>query len=563
MPSPSYQNLQPAPAQQSPHFPPPSYANGGPATNSNANHPPPRPTHIPLNAAPPAPLNMSAPPTPNAPGTPGAAQQYTSQAFVPAINAPNTPGAMGPPTGRPQREYDYDVTDSLLGTGVNIRDEENALAEYYAGSFGQDARTGLPANAPGSRASFYGAGFANQPGAPTNVSQQEFEAAEAERAWNESAARLSAIRAVEANDSMLSFPQLHARMEKIAESHGLTLNLDNKSNTQGVNVQKSRNPAEYPTPKVTVTTKTGPDGALVSVYGSVLPPDSFLIDQMALLSLGVKQRLRGLIQEADKMATHRQQTSHGVVPMCFADDGIPLEAVGLFDPKDAERLGGASNSGGGGGAGGDDNPRKRGLAPLNPHSQYLRDYAYREREAEEIRMRKRQKLFAEEAAAQNGSRAGSAAPTTPGAVAPGPEKAPTKKEQKKIAAQKHDASAESVNMTATKFLGGGKKKYSWMSAGGGASSPRTPSRAAGGAQGTPASATTSKAPEKTNLTPEPRNKMGSWREFSEKGKNIQLRDWVEVLERDGREPYQYQYALLLWHKADARENDEYFARGGI
>lgn len=361
MPSPSYQNLQPAPAQQSPHFPPPSYANGGPATNSNANHPPPRPTHIPLNAAPPAPLNMSAPPTPNAPGTPGAAQQYTSQAFVPAINAPNTPGAMGPPTGRPQREYDYDVTDSLLGTGVNIRDEENALAEYYAGSFGQDARTGLPANAPGSRASFYGAGFANQPGAPTNVSQQEFEAAEAERAWNESAARLSAIRAVEANDSMLSFPQLHARMEKIAESHGLTLNLDNKSNTQGVNVQKSRNPAEYPTPKVTVTTKTGPDGALVSVYGSVLPPDSFLIDQMALLSLGVKQRLRGLIQEADKMATHRQQTSHGVVPMCFADDGIPLEAVGLFDPKDAERLGGASNSGGGGGAGGDDNPRKRRL----------------------------------------------------------------------------------------------------------------------------------------------------------------------------------------------------------
>lgn len=200
--------------------------------------------------------------------------------------------------------------------------------------------------------------------------------------------------------------------------------------------------------------------------------------------------------------------------------------------------------------------------PLNPHSQYLRDYAYAEREAEEIRMRKRQKLFADEASAPNGSRAGSVAPATPGSVAPGPEKAPTKKEQKKIAAQKHDASAESVNMTATKFLGGGKKKYSWMNASGGPGSPRTPARATGGAPSTPASAATPKAVEKLALTPEPRSKMGSWRESSEKGKDIQLRDWVEVLERDGREPYQYQYALLQWHKMDAKENDEYFARGG-
>lgn len=300
---------------------------------------------------------MSAPPTPGAPGTPISSQQYANQAFTPTINAPNTPGTMGPPTGRPQREYDYDVTDSLLGTGVNIRDEENALAEYYAGSFGSDARSGLPANAPGSRASFYGAGFANQPGQPASVSQKEVEAAEAERAWNEAATRLSAVRAVEHNDPMLSFPQLHARMEKIADSHGLSLNLDNKTNAQGVNVQKSRNAAEYPAPKVTVSTKTGPDGALVSVYGTVLPTDSFLIDQMALLSLGVRQRLRGLLQEANKMATHRQQTSHGVVPMCFADDGIPLDAVGLYDPKDGQR--GAGSQNGGAGAGGDENPRKR------------------------------------------------------------------------------------------------------------------------------------------------------------------------------------------------------------
>lgn len=307
---------------------------------------------------------MSAPPTPiAAPGTPGGPPplQYTNQAFAPPANAPNTPGAMGPPTGRPQREYEYDVTDSLMGTGVNIREEESALADYYAGSYSQEARTGLPAITPGNRASLYGAGFANQPGVPVNVTQKEFEAAEAERAWNESAARLSATRAVEHNEPFLNYANLHARMEKIAAGHGLELNLDNKNNSQQAHVQKSRNPAEYPAPKVTVTTKTSPDGALVSVNGSILPIDSFLIDQLALLSLGTQHRLRGLVQDCDKMATHRQQSSHGVIPMAWSEDGIPLEVVGLYDPRDSERNGGGEKSAGNG-AGTSDNPRKRKLS---------------------------------------------------------------------------------------------------------------------------------------------------------------------------------------------------------
>lgn len=265
---------------------------------------------------------------------------------------------MPPPATRPQREYEYDVTDSLLGTGVNIRDEENALAEYYAGSFGQDARTGLPANAPGNRASFYGAGFANQPGVPTSVSQKEFEAAEAERAWNESTARMAQTRAVEHNNPFLNYGNLHAKMEKIAASHGLELNLDNKKKGDEQHVLKSRNPIDYSTPKVTVTTKTGPDGAMVNVYGTILPTDSFLIDQLALLSLGTQYRLREIIADCDKLATHRQQNSHGVIPMAWADDGIPLEAVGLYDPKDADRNAGAQ-SGTGADGGNSINPRKR------------------------------------------------------------------------------------------------------------------------------------------------------------------------------------------------------------
>lgn len=187
---------------------------------------------------------------------------------------------------------------------------------------------------------------------------------------------------------------------------------------------------------------------------------------------------------------------------------------------------------------------------MNPLSQYLRDYAYAERNAEEERLRKRQKRLQDDSG-PNGSRAGSVAPGVPGSVAPEPEKAPTKKEQKKAAAQKHDASAESVNTTTMKFLGGGKKKYSWMT--GGAGGPRTPSRASGTAPGTPTSVSTPKAPEVTALTPEPRTRMGSWRETSDKGQNIQLRDLLTVMERDGRDKQAIQAVLLQMTKQAAKE----------
>jgi hypothetical protein len=266
---------------------------------------------------------------------------------------------MGPPPtkDRPQRTYEYEVTDSLLGTGVDIREEEQALTEYYAGSFGQESRTGFPANAPGNRGSFYGAGPANQPGAAaSSTGQKEYEAALAEQKWNESAARLSAARAAEHNSPFLQLATLHARAEKFARQHNLDLNLDTKTQS----VQKSRNPADYPvTPKVTVTTKQSPDGAMVSVYGSVLPPDSYLIDQLALLSIATKHRVRELLEDADQIATTRQQTSHGVIPSDWADSAVPLDSAGL--PVNGSEAKAVEN-----GANGSINPRKRELVvPFN------------------------------------------------------------------------------------------------------------------------------------------------------------------------------------------------------
>lgn len=134
----------------------------------------------------------------------------------------------------------------------------------------------------------------------------------------------------------------------------------------------------------------------------------------------------------------------------------------------------------------------------------------------------------------------------------------TKKEMKKNQAMKaaEANSHANQNTTSSMFagLGGkgglfGKKKaktYDWMNVGRGGSGASTPQRAApgatgkGGAPGTPGTP----APVNTALTTEGRNRLGTWREDKEKGKNIQLRDWVVVLERDGRESRALQHAYV-------------------
>lgn len=350
-PAPSAPSPAPAPAQAQQtqqQYSRPAYTNGNTPSLPAYPHPnhPPTPT-----------LSGPSTPVPGTPGTPGATP-YVNAGFAPTGAQQTATGAMGPPPAkdRPQRTYEYEVTDSLLGTGVDIREEEIALTEYYAGSFGQDSRTGFPSNAPGTRGSFYGAGPANQPGAPATTGQKEYEAALAEQRWNESAARLSATRAAEHNSPFLQLANLHARAEKFARQYNLDLNLDTKTQP----VQKSRNPADYPVaPKVTVSTREGPDGAMVSVYGSVLPPDSYLIDQLALLSIATKHRVRELLEDADQIATTRQQTSHGVIPSDWADSAVPVDSAGLpINDGEARAIENGAN--------GSTNPRKRELT--NPSS---------------------------------------------------------------------------------------------------------------------------------------------------------------------------------------------------
>lgn len=179
----------------------------------------------------------------------------------------------------------------------------------------------------------------------------------------------------------------------------------------------------------------------------------------------------------------------------------------------------------------------------------LRAAASRERDLEDERLRKRQAR----ATGSSYTPSVSLGPSTPGgSVAPETgEKVPTKKELKKKADKVNEAASHAAaNVTTAKFLGGGKgrfgKQYSWMTGGGSApaSGANTPSRIqTQGLAGTP-SAAAARKPER--LTAEGVRRLGEWREDSIKGKKIQIREWITVLENDGMEKRALQkaYACL-------------------
>ncbi|KAI9158411.1 hypothetical protein HJFPF1_06406 [Paramyrothecium foliicola] len=497
--------------------------------------------------------------------------QYTSATMAPLPGAPApptpAPGVMGPPqrpADRPTKDYEYDVTDSLAGTGIDLRAEEQYMSELYSTAIDSDTRTGFPHHPTGPKSTFYGAGPANQPAqAASDQDADRMAAQAAEQAWTESSTRLAISRSQEVNDPFLLVAIMHRRAEKISKEHHIGLNLDMKTNP---NMGRLRHPDQFPAPKVTVRTAPGPDSALVHTYGSYIPHDAYLADQLALLSIATKQRLRELVGDAHTVAQNRQKTSHGDVPEEWQPAAAPmnmepLEKIGVDSVESEDAAVAGTNS----------LKRSADSASLtNGHvttklpkiaaymTLTMRELARQEREWEEARLRRRQQR--KDGITDTGpapSRAGSAAPRTPGSVAPEPEKSMSKKEMKKNQALKaaEANSHANQNMTSSMFagLGGkgslfGKKKtgktYDWMNVGRGGSGTSTPTKAtAGSGKGTGGSGGT---PTQANMamTTEGRNRLGTWREDKEKGKNIQLRDWVVVLERDGREAKALQQAYV-------------------
>ncbi|KAI0541410.1 hypothetical protein GGR58DRAFT_18822 [Xylaria digitata] len=507
-----------------------------------------------------------------------------SQAQLAPTNTPNVvpaTGNMGPPAIHPSNSFSaaneakqpsrpapskttaYEMNDMLMGTGIDLEEE----AEYMNNL---ETRTGYPHLPAGGRDSFYGAGPANQSAELIDEqSQEEYAALAADRAWNEAAHRLAVTRSQEIRQHLLEPGILHKRMHDISQKFGLTLNVDLKPDGRSQYMGKFSQPADFPKPEMKLLFRKNPDGTSTTVqtYGSFIPKESFLVDQIALLSIGTKERLRDLLSDANKIAQTRQKSSHGTVPTEW------LDAAASPSPKVNGTHVEGTRTGAESAVSPRTNPLKRPLDEISnglptpvseaPNPNYLieslLELGKQSQSAEEGRLKKRQKRLEKSAekdkeGAEAGSRSGSVAPGTPGSVAPdgGDTKSLSKKEGKKAAAKAAESSSgTTVNATLSLFTGGKKKKYSWMnsSAGSGTSTPR-PQSTSGAPSGTGGSATKA---GRGPLTRAGVHYLGQFREDSEKGKNIQLRDWIVVLEDRGLDPRSLQIAYDKVDRSDTGE----------
>ncbi|KAI0415107.1 hypothetical protein F5X98DRAFT_347442 [Xylaria grammica] len=532
---------QPFPAIQSPHQILTPATNHSPHQYSHAqlalNHP---------NAMP-ATSDMP-PPTMHASNAFSAASDVAKQ--------PSRPGGSNKTTA-------YEMNDMLMGTGIDLEEE----AEYMNNL---ETRTGFPHLPSGGRDSFYGAGPANQSAEPIDEkSQEEYAVIAADRAWNEAAHRLAVTRSQEMRQHLLEPGILHKRMHEVAQKFGLGLNLDLKPDGRSQYMGKFAHPTEFPKPELRVISSPAPDntGAMVRTLGSFIPKEAFLVDQIALLSIGTKERLRDLLGDANKIAGTRQKSSHGAVPTEWIDAAAPLSPQVNGTHDEGTRIGGESA------VSPRTNPLKRPLDELNnglptPVSEVstpnyliesLLEIGKQSQSAEEGRLKKRQKRLEKLAekdkeGAEAGSRSGSVAPGTPGSIAPdgGDGKSLSKKEGKKAAAKAAESSSgTTVNATLSLFTGGKKKKYSWMNsgAGSGASTPRPQSNSGAPSAAGGSAAKAGRGP----LTRAGVQHLGQFREDSEKGKNIQLRDWIVVLEDRGLDPRSLQIAYDKVDRSDTGE----------
>ncbi|KAI1269724.1 hypothetical protein F5Y18DRAFT_414607 [Xylariaceae sp. FL1019] len=533
-----------------------------PVHSTYAPHP-----HVHLQPAPPPQQtqhynNQSHPTTPIATQPPA---QYSNATLMPN----NLPGAgnMGPPMSYPSdsrqtakgppKTSSYDVNDMLMGTGIDLDEEFE-----YQNDPDALRRSGYP---PQGRDSFYGAGPANQPAKDVGgMSQDEYAARAADEVWDKAAHDLAVTRQQEVRLNFITPGRLHKRMADTAHKHGLSLNTDLRPDGKGLYMGKFVPPADFPKPEIKMMTQTGPGGAIVQTAGSFIPKDSFLVDQIALLSIATREHLKDLLTDANDVAISRQTSSHGFVPpewMDVADVPAPKVNGSLAE---GPRIGADSAVSPGA------NPLKRssdqisndkvrtsGITEIGPNHlvESVVGAGKQTQDGEEGRLKKRQKRVEkgadkEKEGGEAGSRSGSIAPGTPGGLEGGEAKLMTKKEGKKAAAKAaENASSTTVNTTLSLFTGGKKKKYSWMTsgadAGSGASTPKGTSKPGLGGSGS-IGAKTARGP----LTKPSVSHLGQFREDGEKGKNIQLRDWVIILEDRKTDPHVLQSAYDQLDKSD-------------
>lgn len=250
---------------------------------------------------------------------------------------PQGAGTMGPPSkpAEKMKEEGIDPMDVLGGTGIDLREEEQYTFQLYNKSFnsqisGSQSGTISSGNSftqfpPGDERSFYGAGPANATAEiPNTKSQEEYHRQVVSQVWNDASHDLAVSRQRELNHPFLEIGRVTAKMDRIARENGLALNRDRTGNMGTMKL-----PSDFASPSVYIQTAVGPDGtAITSTNGNFIPHDSLLVDQVALISIGTKHRLRAMIEDAARLAKGRQTLSHGIVPPEWADVAAPTKNTG-------------------------------------------------------------------------------------------------------------------------------------------------------------------------------------------------------------------------------------------
>jgi hypothetical protein len=307
--------------------------------------------HLPQNAFGTPQANGQTTPTLNLPQSNNNFQQPYQSPFPPNQNQnnhqantnymmpPQAHGTMGPPSKPVEKpkEDGIDPMDVLGGTGIDLREEEMYTWQLSSKSFnsqqsGSQSGTISSGNSftqfpPGDERSFYGAGPANTaPEIPNTKSQEEYHRNVVDKAWTDAARDLAVSRQRELNHPFLEIGRVTLKMDKIARENGLALKRDT-TGTMGT----MKLPADFPQPSGNVQTAVGLNGAITATSGNFLPYDSLLVDQVALISISTKHRLRGLLEDAVRLAKGRQTGSHGSIPDEWKDIAVPVRVTGGAD----------------------------------------------------------------------------------------------------------------------------------------------------------------------------------------------------------------------------------------
>ncbi|KAI4242610.1 MAG: hypothetical protein LQ352_007202 [Teloschistes flavicans] len=468
---------------------------------------------------------------------------------------------MGPPS-RPvdnNRPTDLnELSDVLMGAGVDLREEEAALQSRQnqdnpvnlygpAGSTSAanphyNSYNTYSRNVPGGADTFFGAGTLSQPAVPYKSADDMLEA---ER--KSAQRRKKEIEQYHLGKPFLFSLRVQRRITTKARGERVV------SPQQGL-----YHPQAHQEVKSIVYGPDGHEKLVVLKDQDLLNHETPLGDMLALISLAAEERIRGLIEDAAALAKGRRGTSHGIVPIELRDlaemNGTAETATGLPTPDNSavspkanplKRSYSEVNKPPTPISNGSQTPTiKPSLPVLNPVTTTLRNSYLAERKAEEERLAKRARRAAAASAstdtamengASSASASGAATPSadpTGGKIAPDIEakKILSKKELKKQAELRvNEAAAVAHTNNALSMSIGGRKMPSWLTGGkpAGNTNPMLPR------VNTSANANTNTA---TNANSTGNGLVGArrfdFREDTARGVGIQLRDLLFVMDRD-------------------------------